>query len=238
MSNPHIPVGLTPVEEAELAQAAELDAAWDRGYAAAEEGRRWRVAGILLAAIAGAVLGASITALVVHAAPRTAAEPVIPAAATEGTVPRAPAASGNLAPQPSGAPRDGMPVEAAAEASREATAPAVGVGAPPKPEAEVGTAIESGIASYVNRGLGPRYLALPEGPGHRVRICAGERCLERTSTDAGPDLAMQRAGRVADLSFADFAWLCRCDPPTIGLLRVTIERSGPGVTAPPTDVGR
>lgn len=52
-------------------------------------------------------------------------------------------------------------------------------------------------------GFGRTYLALPEGKGHRVRICA-ERCWTMTSTDAGPDKAMQRAGRVADLN--DWVW--------------------------------
>ena len=52
-------------------------------------------------------------------------------------------------------------------------------------------------------GFGHSYLALPEGRGHRVTICA-KRCLTMTSTDAGPDKAMQRAGRVCDLN--DWAW--------------------------------
>ena len=53
-------------------------------------------------------------------------------------------------------------------------------------------------------GFGHGYLALPEGKGHRVRICGDGGCLTMTSTDAGPDKAMQRAGRVCDLN--DWAW--------------------------------
>ena len=52
-------------------------------------------------------------------------------------------------------------------------------------------------------GFGRSYLALPKGKGIRVRLCA-KRCLTMTSTDAGPSLAMQRAGRIADLN--DWAW--------------------------------
>lgn len=52
-------------------------------------------------------------------------------------------------------------------------------------------------------GFGRSYLALPEGPGHRVRICA-KRCWTMTSTDAGPALFMQRKGRICDMN--DWAW--------------------------------
>ena len=77
-----------------------------------------------------------------------------------------------------------------------------------------------GVASFMAPGYGARYLALPGGPGITVRICGPAACVVRTSTDAGPDLAMQRAGRVADLSFADFALVCGCDPWVVGLVRV------------------
>ena len=70
----------------------------------------------------------------------------------------------------------------------------------------------SGIASFMAPGYGARYLALPGGPGQRVTICGPAACVTRISTDAGPDKAMQRAGRIADLSFHDFAAVCGCDP--------------------------
>ena len=97
-------------------------------------------------------------------------------------------------------------------------------------------AIEAGVAAYATRSHGDRYLALPDGPGVRVRICAGGRCVDRVSTAAGPALFRQRQGRVADLSYVDFAFLCRCRPELVGLLRVSIERSVMTVTPPPTDV--
>jgi hypothetical protein len=62
-----------------------------------------------------------------------------------------------------------------------------------------------------------------------VYICGPVACVVRTSTDAGPDLAMQRAGRVADLSFADFRRVCGCDPWAVGLVRVTVAP----IPAPP-----
>ncbi len=95
-------------------------------------------------------------------------------------------------------------------------------------------AIASGLASYVRPSLGAGYLALPVGPGHRVRICSAHGCIVRTSTDAGPALFEQRRGRVADLSFSDFHTLCGgCDPKSVGLLVVSIEDVG-GATPPPT----
>lgn len=64
MSNPHIPLDPDPRHvvdeyEARLAHEAELDAAWELGYTTAEGDRRWRVAGLLIAAVSGAILGAA-----------------------------------------------------------------------------------------------------------------------------------------------------------------------------------
>jgi hypothetical protein len=86
-----------------------------------------------------------------------------------------------------------------------------------------GGAVVGGLASFVSRSYGSRYLALPGGPGLRVTICSRGRCIRRTSTDAGPSLAMQRAGRVADLSFRDFAFLCKCQPSAVGLIVVSVQ---------------
>jgi hypothetical protein len=85
-----------------------------------------------------------------------------------------------------------------------------------------GGAVEGGLASYVSRSYGSRYLALPGGPGIRVTICA-KRCVTRTSTDAGPSLQRQRAGRVADVSWSDFRWICRCSPEAVGLIVVSVQ---------------
>lgn len=104
-----------------------------------------------------------------------------------------------------------------------------------------GVDLSSGDASYVAPGYGSGYLALPDHrwgrPGIRVRICGPATCSVRTSTDSGPDLPMQRAGRIADLSYVLFGSLCGCDPSTRGTIPVTVERlgRGPEITLPPTD---
>ena len=185
----------------------------------------WRriIAAIVGAFIAGLLIGRLIVP--VSAAPRPA-QPVISGAAIEA------GATGNLAGQIGAPLQDRDPARSGEYAS----------GAP---TSDSGTAIASGIVAYAAPALGDRYLALPGGPGSLVRICTNgsaniprnipARCLERTSTDAGPTLSMQRAGRIADVSFADFAWLCRCDPPDVGLLVATIEWIRPELTPPATE---
>lgn len=221
MSQPHAPWDPDPLHVAE--REAE---AWEAGYAAALDGQGWRVAGIVLAALSGAVVGAALMYGIVTAASRPDPQ----------TTERVDVSALASAAGRTGAPLDPASVPAAVTGDvRPVGAP------PPSEEGEVGTAIESGLVAYAAPALGSRYLALPEGPGIHVRICStsiSRLCLERISTDAGPDLAMQRAGRIADVSFIDFAWLCRCDPPDVGLLQATIERIRPAVTPPPTETER
>ena len=165
----------------------------------------------------GLVFGVVVTASVLAARPETASEPdrnnpANPIARTAGK--NGPSASRAV--------------------SQPADHDTVVKSLPTQDPGEIGSAIESGIASYVNPGLGSRYLALPGGPGIRVTICGQEsgRCVDRVSTDAGPDLAMQRAGRVADVSYSDFGLLCQCHPPDVGLLPVTVQYA-PGNPTPP-----
>jgi hypothetical protein len=77
-----------------------------------------------------------------------------------------------------------------------------------------------GKASWMPERFGARYLALPGGPGIRVVIC-GARCLTMTSTDAGPDRAMQRAGRIADIAVRKWEYICGV-PRSVGLCPVTV----------------
>jgi len=201
------------------------DALWDPAigeWVARPSGLIALLVGLSLGAIIGFLLGFSV----VHAAaPRPTAEPAIPAA-VDGN-----GASGTMA-----RPSIGAPLASAPEPSRTAPGDYGSSGAPlPSPAAvrmatplpatsDIGTAIESGIVAYAGPSLGGRYLALPGGPGQLVWICSTRsRCLERTSTDAGPNLAMQRLGRIADVSFVDFAWLCRCEPSVRGTMVMTIE---------------
>ena len=78
----------------------------------------------------------------------------------------------------------------------------------------------TGIASWMPECYGAAYLALPEGAGVRVTICAAT-CVTLTSTDAGPSLAMQRAGRVADVGVLTWERVCG-RPRAVGLCRVTV----------------
>jgi len=72
------------------------------------------------------------------------------------------------------------------------------------------------------------WLALPQGPGVHVRICGAGGCVVRTSTDAGPSLAMQRRGRIADLDVRTFEAVCGV-PWTVGLCLVVVQP----IPAPP-----
>jgi hypothetical protein len=95
--------------------------------------------------------------------------------------------------------------------------------------------VVSGVASWMPEGYGEDYLALPDGAGQTVTICAA-RCMEMTSTDAGPDRAMQRRGRVADIGVKAWEYICGLSR-SVGLCRVTLTY-GAGPTLPPTDTPR
>ena len=69
------------------------------------------------------------------------------------------------------------------------------------------------------------WIAWPGGPGWRLRVCGPGGCIVVVSTDAGPDLAMQRAGRVVDLDVPTFELVAGADW-TIGLTRVTVTVIG------------
>ena len=84
------------------------------------------------------------------------------------------------------------------------------------------TGVQRGTASTYGPGY-DGWLALPSGPGHRVRVCGAGGCIVRVSNDAGPSLAMQRLGRIVDLDVADFETVCGV-PWTRGLCRVTVTQ--------------
>jgi len=85
-------------------------------------------------------------------------------------------------------------------------------------------AAHHGLASWMPERYGRTYLALPQGPGHRVTICGAGGCLTMTSTDAGPSKASQRRGRVADIGVLTFERICGV-PRSAGLCRVTVSRA-------------
>jgi hypothetical protein len=150
---------------------------------------------LFLSAIAGAIMASLVWAAVTHAGP-----------------------VGPPQPEPSFAPVPTMPGEVRSVPS----APAVLATPRPTPIPVARGHVRTGVASFMAPKYGRYYLALPNGRGHRVTICGPAACVTRVSTDAGPDLAMQRAGRVADVSFWDFATICGCDPWARGLVRVTV----------------
>jgi hypothetical protein len=101
----------------------------------------------------------------------------------------------------------------------------------------VAAVVVSGVASWMPEKYGDDYLALPDGPGHTVTICA-KRCLTMTSNDAGPDKAMQRRGRVADIGVKAWEHICGV-PRSRGLCHVDITYgASPTITPPPTDTVR
>ena len=158
-----------------------------------ERGDFWTgVVYAMLAWLAGLLLGLFIAHQAV-AAPRSAAN-VIPTVASGSGMPgaSAPASSGNPS-QPSGAPLGPSP---SAGGTRLNGAPL---------EAYEGG--RTGTIAWADESLGPRYLAVPIGPGHRVRICSA-RCVVMVSTDAGPNRERLQAGRIADLAVGVWERVC------------------------------
>jgi hypothetical protein len=106
--------------------------------------------------------------------------------------------------------------------TRLAPEPTVRTANPPDASTSKPTVREvAGTASTYGPGFEGR-LALPEGPGIHVRICGPAACVDRVSNDAGPSLAMQRKGRIADLDVATFE-LVSGKSWRAGLVRVTVE---------------
>ncbi|MDP2622287.1 MAG: hypothetical protein Q8Q29_00615 [Actinomycetota bacterium] len=79
--------------------------------------------------------------------------------------------------------------------------------------------------AFADPSYGPRYLAIPEGPGWKIRVCGPAACFDRVSTDAGPELFLQREGRLGDVSAADFPRICGV-PISYGLCPGTLTIEG------------
>jgi hypothetical protein len=136
--------------------------------------------------------------------------PAGPSTPATGTSGRALSGTPSL-DQPPDVPVLGAPGAHRAEVAR--------VTAPPPESAPLDQVTLSGIATHMGNhpAAGPRYLALPMGPGWRVRICGPASCDTVTSTDAGPEKWLQRPphNRIADLSTELFEQLCA--PPKTSL---------------------
>jgi hypothetical protein len=81
-------------------------------------------------------------------------------------------------------------------------------------------ATRTGTASTYGPGW-EGWIAWPGGPGWKLRVCGPGGCATVVTTDSGPDLAMQRAGRIVDLDVATFERVAG-GPWTIGLTKVTV----------------
>jgi hypothetical protein len=80
------------------------------------------------------------------------------------------------------------------------------------------------------------YVAIPLGPGIRIRVCGPASCEDMVSTDAGPNRAMLLEGRIMDLDLNRWERICGMQA-RFGLCPgswVRISAAAP--TLPPTDV--
>lgn len=93
----------------------------------------------------------------------------------------------------------------------------------------------TGIVNYSTPSFGRWYLAIPAGPGVRVRICGPGGCLDRTSTDAGPSLERQRAGRIADLNWIDWQAISGVPLRYGGFPGSVLVLKRPAISLPQTD---
>jgi hypothetical protein len=95
----------------------------------------------------------------------------------------------------------------------------------------------SGVIAYAT--VSDDYVAIPIGPGHTIEVCAA-RCIIVTSTDAGPNHAMLKAGRIMDL--AAHWWVEVCQLPLsagtcVGSWRVVGALVPPATDADPVPTG-
>ena len=166
-------------------------------------------------AIMAAILVFWATVALIVATPRSTA--VIPSPdQTEGSTREADQRS-------TGAPQSVSPLwqgtVTASPAGRGASLPAgrtVTTERPNPTPAPLAAIARLGVWAWADPAHGARYLAIPAGAGHIVRVCGPAACLLRVSTDAGPVPSLQRAGRIGDLSAADFTAICRV-PLALGL---------------------
>ena len=152
--------------------------------------------------IADALLGALVFGLVVGFAIGRLT------ASTSSSAPERPSHPPAVTQERSGPPSDGAEPTASAAPTRE----------PADPTAAW---LLDGTASTYGPGW-DGWIATPWPRGSMVVICGPGGCAERTTNDVGPDLAMQRAGRVADLDVATFELVCAVRW-TMGLCPVTVE---------------
>lgn len=86
--------------------------------------------------------------------------------------------------------------------------------------------VRTGLASTYGEGWSEWWVALPEGPGWRFRVCGAGGCRTLVSHDAGPDRQMQREGRIVDLPVGAFEFVCGVSTWRVGLCPVTLTILG------------
>ena len=121
-------------------------------------------------------------------------------------------------------PAVGAAVDRAGPGHRAPTRDLPGIVAPSPEERATSGPTVAGIASTYGPGW-DGWIAWPSGPGWRMRVCGPGGCIVVVTTDAGPDLAMQRAGRVVDLDVPTFELVAGADW-TIGLTKVSVTVLG------------
>jgi hypothetical protein len=180
-------------------QRAAFEAEYQRGFRRGLDLRPTKI-GLLMVGIAiGLVAGILIGRSTVLAASRPASvtrDPVSMAGGTDRWRTEAP---------------QGVSASAVA-ADPTAAAPTSGTIDPlcsprPCPTLTPAALIRSGLASTYGPGW-DGWLAWPDGPGWRLRICGAGGCRTLVSNDAGPDLERQRHGVVIDLDVPTFEGVC------------------------------
>jgi hypothetical protein len=133
-----------------------------------------------------------------------------PSAAAVPALPQVPAARALGLPS-------GLPTMPALSRERVSVAP------PPTPGSAV-PLFAVGVASTYGPGWPADFVALPQGPGWRFRVCGQRDCLVLISTDTGPDQGVW-PGRIVDLPVWAFERVSG-QPWTRGLASVSVEILG------------
>lgn len=101
-------------------------------------------------------------------------------------------------------------------------------------EAEIGSVLLGGKASWMPEKYGPDYLAMRLPKGTEVRICAAT-CLDMVVKDYGPSSRLY-PDRIADIAVIRWEQICEI-PRRWGICEITVEYGGgPRATLPPTDL--
>lgn len=186
---------------------------------------------ILVIALVGGYLAAT------PSAPRSASQPGANGLASAspvwglpgpaGTRSGAPSLNSGVPPSPSSSrsPDAAGSTRAPATASVKAPTPTRSSSPAKRPRLTAGPT-RSGLASTYGSGWSEWWVALPDGPGWRFRVCGPGGCRELVSHDAGPDRQMQREGRIVDLPVGAFEDVCGVSDWRVGLCPVTVTILG------------